>query len=86
MMSFTDGIIPARFALMSAYTIITIVALYSRDPNVIACLPDHYSNEEYNHKDFSLKIGYFAALGLVIFELLGFVSGISTFMPMATLA
>ncbi|XP_046389696.1 transmembrane protein 107-like [Ischnura elegans] len=84
MLTFLDGIIPARFLLLCAYTIITIVAIYAREANVIACMPAKYSSAEFSKKELSIKSGYIAALGLVIFELAGFVSGVSTFIPVTT--
>ncbi|ELU14885.1 hypothetical protein CAPTEDRAFT_96181 [Capitella teleta] len=79
-----SGLVPARFLCMIAHLVLTIVILLSRDSNVKACLPLNYSPNEYDSKDTEfpsrLIVGLSVALGLLVFELVGFMGGISMFM------
>ena len=79
------GLVPTRFLLMVAHFILATTILLSREENVRACLPFEYSEEEFERKDVELATGLGVAIGLLVIELLGFLSGISMFAPSVTL-
>lgn len=82
-----DSLIPTRFLVLLAHLSISIVILWSRDANVLACLPYDYKEDDYYAKDQQLMIGLILALALIGIELIGFLSGTSMFFPsVATLS
>ncbi|XP_041378286.1 transmembrane protein 107-like [Gigantopelta aegis] len=80
-----SGLVPARFLTIVAHLIIVIVLFWSRDENIKMCLPETYTNDEYLAKDKQLLIGLGVSLGLFVIEFLGFLAGISMFMPFQSL-
>ena len=64
---------------MVAHLIITVTLLLSRDENVRACLPLDHSKNDFARKDVELATGLGAAIGLLIIEFMGFLSGLSMF-------
>ena len=64
---------------MVAHLILTITLLLSRDENVRACLPLDHTRAEFERKDVELATGLGAAIGLLIIEFMGFLSGLSMF-------
>ncbi|OWF53653.1 transmembrane protein 107-like isoform X2 [Mizuhopecten yessoensis] len=80
-----NGLVPARFLTIIAHMVIVIVILWSREENVIQCLPLNYTADEYNTKDTEMIIGLSVTLGLFVIELIGFIGGISMFMPFQSL-
>ncbi|XP_014661809.1 PREDICTED: transmembrane protein 107-like [Priapulus caudatus] len=79
------GIVPARFLTLIAHLVITWIIFWSRGDNILACLPQSYSQDEYNRKDMQLVVGLSVSLGLIAVELVGFFTGISMFMPTVAL-
>lgn len=79
------GLVPTRFLVMVAHFILVTTILISREENVKACLPFEYTEEDYERKDVELAAGLGVAIGLLVIELLGFLSGISMFAPSVTL-
>ena len=80
-----SGLVPTRFLVMVAHFILTTTILISREENVKACLPFEYTDEDFERKDVELSAGLGVAIGLLVIELLGFLSGISMFAPSVTL-
>nr|XP_054768223.1 transmembrane protein 107-like [Lytechinus pictus] len=56
------NLIPARFLCLIAHLVITVTLIWSRDANVRACLPETYTDTEYN----SVDVAYIFGLSLVI--------------------
>lgn len=80
-MAVLNGLVPARFLTIVAHLILIIVLFWSRDDNVRACLPKYYTNAQYEQKDTQLIIGLSVSLGLFLLELIGFIGGLSMFLP-----
>ncbi len=59
--------------------ILAITLLISRHENVRACLPIDHTELDYERKDVELATGLGVAIGLLVIELLGFMSGLSMF-------
>lgn len=64
---------------MVSHLIITITLLLSRDENVRACLPLDHTKLDFARKDVELATGLGAAIGLLVVEFMGFLSGLSMF-------
>ncbi|KAK2144773.1 hypothetical protein LSH36_732g01050 [Paralvinella palmiformis] len=80
-MAVLNGLVPARFLTIVAHLVLIIVLFWSRGDNVQACLPKYYTNTEYERKDTQLIIGLSVSLGLFLLELIGFIGGLSMFLP-----
>ncbi|KAK6176195.1 hypothetical protein SNE40_014524 [Patella caerulea] len=80
-----SGLVPARFLTIIAHLVIVIVIFWSKGENILMCLPEDYSSDEYSLKDMQLTIGLSVTLGLFFLELLGFIGGITMFMPFQSL-
>ncbi|XP_071109598.1 transmembrane protein 107-like [Haliotis cracherodii] len=80
-----SGLVPARFLTLVAHLIIVIVIFWSRDENIKMCLPESYTQAQYDLKDTQLIIGLSVTLGLFFVELVGFIGGITMFMPFQSL-
>ncbi|KAK3104869.1 hypothetical protein FSP39_012063 [Pinctada imbricata] len=76
-----SGIVPARFLTIVGHIVILIVLFWSKERNVRECLPVRYTQSEYDAKDQQLLIGISVGLGLMLLELIGFIAGVSMFMP-----
>ncbi|XP_066905282.1 transmembrane protein 107-like isoform X1 [Halyomorpha halys] len=76
-----DSLIPARFLILLANLIILILALWTRDGNVVASLPYEFEEEEYYFKDKELIVGLSLGIAFIGVEFIGFFSGISMFKP-----
>lgn len=76
-----SGIVPARFLTIVAHVIILIILFWAKDDNIKQCLPTTYTQSEYDSKDTEMIIGLSVGLGLMLIELIGFIGGISMFMP-----
>ncbi|XP_065066676.1 transmembrane protein 107-like [Rhopilema esculentum] len=72
-------ILPARFLCIMAHIIITITIFWSKNANVVACLPLRYTTTEYDTKDTELTVGLSISLGLLVIELISFFAGVSMF-------
>ncbi|KAL5013181.1 hypothetical protein ScPMuIL_007451 [Solemya velum] len=80
-----SGLVPARFLTIVAHLVIVIALFWSRDDVVKQCLPVSYTATQYDEKDTELIYGLSFALGLFFLELLGFIGGITMFMPFQSL-
>lgn len=76
-----SGLVPTRFLTMLAHLILVATILMAREENVKACLPLDYTPEQFKRKDVELAAGLGVAVGLLVVEMIGFVSGISMFAP-----
>ncbi|CAH0386482.1 unnamed protein product [Bemisia tabaci] len=84
-MGCNDRLIPARFLCLVSHLSMLAIILWSREENLKACLPYDYEESDLKTKDQEMLIGLSAALCLIGFELLGFLSGISMFFPCVSL-
>ncbi|XP_041479468.1 transmembrane protein 107-like [Lytechinus variegatus] len=73
------NLIPARFLCLIAHLVITVTLIWSRDANVRACLPETYTDTEYNTVDVALIIGLSLSIVFLVIEIIGFMSGVSMF-------
>ncbi|VDI07325.1 transmembrane protein 107-like isoform X1 [Mytilus galloprovincialis] len=80
-----SGLVPARFLTIVAHLVIVIVLFWSKEENIKQCLPSSYTQSEYDDKDMQMIIGLSVALGLFGIELIGFIGGISMFLPMQSM-
>ncbi|XP_066296907.1 transmembrane protein 107-like [Branchiostoma lanceolatum] len=80
-MATVNGIVPARFLTLIAHLIITINLYWTRRDNIEACLPETYTQDQYNQKDTELLVGLSLTLAFAAVELTGFFTGISMFLP-----
>ncbi|KAK7867030.1 hypothetical protein R5R35_005673 [Gryllus longicercus] len=85
MVLFSHGLVPTRFLIILSHLSIAVLILWSRDQNVKSCLSLDYTDEEYLLQDKELVIGLSIALGLLGFELLGFLSGVTMFVPLTAM-
>ncbi|XP_002403792.3 transmembrane protein 107 [Ixodes scapularis] len=76
-----DALVPARFLTLSAHFVLLVTLLWAREDNIRACLPWGFSDADYARKDTEIVVGLSLAILLVVFELVGFFSGISMFFP-----
>lgn len=74
-----SGLVPTRFLTMVAHLVLAITLLLSRHDNVRACLPLDHTESDYERKDVELATGLGVAVGLLVVELVGFLSGLSMF-------
>ncbi|XP_066578555.1 transmembrane protein 107 isoform X2 [Amia ocellicauda] len=74
-----SSLVPARFLTLTAHLVIVITIFWSRENNVLACLPLDTTPEEYNSRDTELVVALSVTLGLFAIELAGFLSGVSMF-------
>ena len=74
-----SGLVPTRFLTLIAHLIICITLILSREDNIKACLPYNHSEEDLHRKDVELSTGLGIAIGLLVVELVGFLSGVSMF-------
>ncbi|XP_058870517.1 transmembrane protein 107-like isoform X3 [Acipenser ruthenus] len=78
-MTAISSLVPARFLTLTAHLVIVITIFWSRDSNVLACLPLQYTQEQYQARDTELIVALSVTLGLFVVELAGFLSGVSMF-------
>ncbi|XP_058870518.1 transmembrane protein 107-like isoform X3 [Acipenser ruthenus] len=50
-MTAISSLVPARFLTLTAHLVIVITIFWSRDSNVLACLPLQYTQEQYQARD-----------------------------------
>ncbi|KAM5273203.1 transmembrane protein 107 isoform 1-T1 [Ctenodactylus gundi] len=80
-----SGLVPCRFLTLLAHLVVVITLFWSRDSNILACLPLRFTPEEYEKQDLHpfrfcrLVIALSVTLGLFAVELAGFLSGVSMF-------
>ncbi|GFO08177.1 hypothetical protein PoB_003468200 [Plakobranchus ocellatus] len=51
------------------------------EENIRSCLPEDYTDSQYDDKDLEMLIGLSITLGFFLVELIGFMGGITMFMP-----
>lgn len=74
-----NGLIPARFMLLIAHLVLAIILFSSIEENIVACLPEGSTITDAKRTEFI--VGLALTIGLISIELLGFISGVSMFMP-----
>ncbi|XP_029437332.1 transmembrane protein 107 isoform X3 [Rhinatrema bivittatum] len=74
-----SSLVPSRFLTLVAHLVIVITIFWSRENNVLACLPPTYTKEEYSSRDTEMIVALSVTLGLFAVELAGFLSGVSMF-------
>ncbi|XP_072094620.1 transmembrane protein 107-like isoform X4 [Mobula birostris] len=74
-----SSLIPSRFLTLVAHFVIVVNIFWSREDNVLACLPSSYTLQQYQRRDTELIIALSVTLGMFLIELLGFFSGVSMF-------
>ncbi|XP_059813109.1 transmembrane protein 107-like isoform X2 [Hypanus sabinus] len=74
-----SSLIPSRFLTLVAHFVIVVNIFWSREDNVLACLPSSYTFQQYQRRDTELIIALSVTLGMFLIELLGFFSGVSMF-------
>ncbi|ESO84405.1 hypothetical protein LOTGIDRAFT_236353 [Lottia gigantea] len=79
------GLIPARFLTIIAHLVIVIVIFFSKGENIVMSLPEDYSSDQYTSKDTQITVALSVTLGLFVLELIGFIGGITMFMPFQSL-
>ncbi|XP_049860734.1 transmembrane protein 107-like isoform X2 [Schistocerca gregaria] len=80
-----DSIVPARFLTLTGHLTITLLIFWAKDESIKVCLPPDHTPEDYEYKNKELTVGLSIALGLIGFEFLGFLFGITMFMPMVSM-
>ncbi|MEE6527597.1 hypothetical protein FKM82_029078 [Ascaphus truei] len=50
-MSAISSLVPSRFLTLTAHLVIVITIFWSRENNVLACLPVDYTQKEYGSRD-----------------------------------
>ncbi|KAM8974352.1 transmembrane protein 107 isoform 1-T1 [Pelodytes ibericus] len=78
-MSAINSLVPARFLTLTAHLVIVITIFWSRENNVLACLPVDYTQQEYSSRDTELIVALSVTLGMFLIEFAGFLSGVSMF-------
>ncbi|XP_030043302.1 transmembrane protein 107 isoform X3 [Microcaecilia unicolor] len=78
-MPVVNSLVPSRFLTLVAHLVIVITIFWSRENNVLACLPPTYTKEEYSSRDTEMIVALSVTLGLFAIELAGFLSGVSMF-------
>ncbi|XP_069765572.1 transmembrane protein 107 like isoform X2 [Narcine bancroftii] len=78
-MPMPTSLIPSRFLTLVAHFLIVINIFWSREDNVLACLPLSYNLHQYQARDTELIVALSVTLGMFLIELLGFFSGVSMF-------
>uniref|UniRef100_A0A8C8ZX89 Transmembrane protein 107 n=1 Tax=Prolemur simus TaxID=1328070 RepID=A0A8C8ZX89_PROSS len=46
-----SGLVPSRFLTLLAHLVVVITLFWSRDSNILACLPLRFTAEEYEKQD-----------------------------------
>jgi len=76
-----NGLIPARFLTLISQFILTVVLYWAIPPNIEKCLPLSFTQSQYDYINTQMIIGISISIGFFAFELVGFMGGISMFMP-----
>ncbi|XP_005399487.1 PREDICTED: transmembrane protein 107 isoform X2 [Chinchilla lanigera] len=53
-----SGLVPSRFLTLMAHLVVVITLFWSRDSNVLACLPLRFTPEQYKKRDIELAHHY----------------------------
>ncbi|NP_001090108.1 transmembrane protein 107 [Xenopus laevis] len=78
-MSAISSLVPSRFLTLTAHLVIVITIFWSRENNVLACLPINFTPQQFSSRDTELIIALSVTLGLFAVEYAGFLSGVSMF-------
>ncbi|KAM4678270.1 transmembrane protein 107 isoform 2-T3 [Discoglossus pictus] len=78
-MAVISSLVPSRFLTLIAHLVIVIIIFWSRENNVLACLPLDYTQQEFASRDTELLVALSITLGLFVIEFAGFLSGVSMF-------
>ncbi|XP_075062567.1 transmembrane protein 107 isoform X1 [Mixophyes fleayi] len=78
-MAAISSLVPSRFLTLTSHLVIVITIFWSRENNVLACLPVGYTQDQYNAADTELIVALSVTLGMFVIELAGFLSGVSMF-------
>ncbi|XP_075715352.1 transmembrane protein 107 isoform X1 [Rhinoderma darwinii] len=78
-MGVISSLVPSRFLTLIAHLVIVITIFWSRENNVLACLPADYTQEQFKAADTELIVALSVTLGMFVIELAGFFSGVSMF-------
>ncbi|XP_073407723.1 transmembrane protein 107 isoform X1 [Dendrobates tinctorius] len=78
-MAVISSLVPARFLTLTAHLVIVITIFWSRENNVLACLPLEYTQDQFKAADTELIVALSVTLGMFLIELAGFFSGVSMF-------
>ncbi|XP_040271124.1 transmembrane protein 107 isoform X2 [Bufo bufo] len=78
-MAVPSGLVPSRFLTLTAHLVIVITIFWSRENNVLACLPLDYTQEQFKAADTELIVALSVTLGMFVIEFAGFFSGVSMF-------
>ncbi|KAK3928452.1 Transmembrane protein 107 [Frankliniella fusca] len=83
--SFINRLVPTRFLTLIAHFTIAVIALWAKDENVKASLPAEHTAGDFNNKSYEMTVGLSLAIAFIGLELIGFLSGVSFFMPFISL-
>ncbi|KAL1433122.1 hypothetical protein MTO96_002087 [Rhipicephalus appendiculatus] len=75
----TNALVPGRFLTLSAHVVLLVTLIWVYDENVRACLPRDFSEAQYAAKSTEMIVGLSLGLVLAVFELVGFLTGVSMF-------
>ncbi|XP_044138786.1 transmembrane protein 107 isoform X2 [Bufo gargarizans] len=78
-MAVPSGLVPSRFLTLTAHLAIVITIFWSRENNVLACLPLDYTPDQFKAADTELIVALSVTLGMFVIEFAGFFSGVSMF-------
>ncbi|KAH9373693.1 transmembrane protein 107-like [Haemaphysalis longicornis] len=74
-----NALVPGRFLTLSAHLVLLVTLLWVYDENVRACLPRGFNEAQYAAKSTEVIVGLSLGLVLGVFELVGFLTGVSMF-------
>ncbi|KAE8747546.1 hypothetical protein FOCC_FOCC005707 [Frankliniella occidentalis] len=80
-----NRLVPTRFLTLIAHFTIAVIALWAKDENVKASLPVDHTVNDFNAKAYEMTVGLSLAIAFIGLELIGFLSGVSFFMPFISL-
>jgi hypothetical protein len=78
-MYYTSELIPAKFLILVAHFIICVLLLWNSPLSVKACLMEEVTEEVYRIHHTQLVVGLSVAIGMICFELLIFLIGLTMF-------
>ncbi|XP_034249103.1 transmembrane protein 107-like isoform X2 [Thrips palmi] len=81
----TNRIVPTRFLTLISHFTIAVIALWAKDENVQASLPVDHTASDFSVKANEMTVGLSLAIAFIGLELVGFLSGVSFFMPFISL-
>ncbi|KAH8041600.1 hypothetical protein HPB51_017045 [Rhipicephalus microplus] len=76
-----NALVPGRFLTLSAHVVLLVTLIWVYDENVRACLPRDFSQAQYAAKSTEMIVGLSLGLILAVFEMVGFLTGVSMFFP-----